>query len=316
MATSGSYDFTSTRNELIDDTFRKLGIIAEGEVATSEMVTRAARDLNIMIKGWMAKGLNLWRYETLTLFPIVGRSKYLLGTTGDRCAANAVVTKLSADAVTGASSITVDDAGTAASVDNIGVVLDDGTIQWTTINGAPSGNTITLTDVLTSDAADDNPVYIYTTLAQRPLRITTAQSVDSNNNELTLYEISRSDYDKLTYKTNQGTPSQYHYTPTLGNGEFYVWVTFSDVKSTIRLTVQRPIQDFDILTDNPDLPVEWQEAIVWNLAKRLITEYGVVDQVTITEIKQNAFDFLEDAESFDQETASLQFIPESYDAPY
>jgi hypothetical protein len=36
---------------------------------------------------------------------------------------------------------------------NIGVQLDDGTFQWTTVNGAPSGSTVTLTAVLTDSAA-------------------------------------------------------------------------------------------------------------------------------------------------------------------
>jgi hypothetical protein len=36
---------------------------------------------------------------------------------------------------------------------NIGVQLDDGTFQWTTVNGAPSGFTVTLTAVLTDSAA-------------------------------------------------------------------------------------------------------------------------------------------------------------------
>jgi hypothetical protein len=45
--------------------------------------------------------------------------------------------------------------------DNIGVELDDGTMHWTTVNGAPSGTVITLTAVLPSATAIDNRVYAH-----------------------------------------------------------------------------------------------------------------------------------------------------------
>ena len=55
--------------------------------------------------------------------------------------------------------------------DNIGIELDDGTIQWTTINGAPAGSTVTLTDALTDDVASGNAVYVYTAKTNRPMKL-------------------------------------------------------------------------------------------------------------------------------------------------
>jgi hypothetical protein len=47
-----------------------------------------------------------------------------------------------------------------ASGDIIGILLDDGTTHWTTVNGAPSGSTITITAALPSDAASGNRVVV------------------------------------------------------------------------------------------------------------------------------------------------------------
>jgi len=43
----------------------------------------------------------------------------------------------------------------------------------------------------------------------------------------------------------------------------------------IKLTYQKPFEDFDASTDNPDFPQEWFEALKYGLATRLAGEYGV-----------------------------------------
>jgi len=44
--------------------------------------------------------------------------------------------------------------------DSIGITLDDGTLQWTTVNGTPAGDTVTLAEALPDDAAIGNVVYV------------------------------------------------------------------------------------------------------------------------------------------------------------
>ena len=56
--------------------------------------------------------------------------------------------------------IDVDSISGIADDDGIGITLDDGTVQWTTVNGTPSGNTVTLAEDLDGDAAAGNVVYI------------------------------------------------------------------------------------------------------------------------------------------------------------
>lgn len=65
------------------------------------------------------------------------------------------------DEASGQTVISIDDDTGMASGDTVGILLDAGFIHWTTINGAPAGNDITLTVALPSAAADDNNVYTH-----------------------------------------------------------------------------------------------------------------------------------------------------------
>lgn len=69
-----------------------------------------------------------------------------------------VDTTLSAGAASSAGSVTVTSATGIASGDVIGVLLDTGLTHWTTVNGAPAGNVVTLTAVLPGAAASGRAV--------------------------------------------------------------------------------------------------------------------------------------------------------------
>src|SRR6185295_4401225 len=117
----------------------------------------------------------IWTTQEAILFPAVSRNLYYVGsTTTDRVAGPYVQTSLSADAASGASTITVDSVVGIATTYIIGVLLDDGTMQWTTVNGAPSGSTVTLTATLTGAASDGNSVFAYQSVLVRPLKVLTA----------------------------------------------------------------------------------------------------------------------------------------------
>ncbi len=61
MSTSGSYDFTATRNDIIDRALRKIGILS----ASATQITDAAEELNSMVKDWQSgpDGVHLWALE-------------------------------------------------------------------------------------------------------------------------------------------------------------------------------------------------------------------------------------------------------------
>lgn len=59
MAAS-DYDFTLTRQELIETALGKIGILPSGDVMDAEMSAKGVRALNLIIKSWNAKGIHFW----------------------------------------------------------------------------------------------------------------------------------------------------------------------------------------------------------------------------------------------------------------
>lgn len=307
MATSGSYNLTTTGTEIIDFALRKCGIIAAGETATAEMLSNGLTDLNFMVKAWQAEGIHLWKYEEMVLFLVSGQKEYNLGETGGNWVKKSDLTttavKVAGSATDG--TIDVDSITGISDEDYIGIVCDDNTIHWTTVNGAPAGDTVTLTDALDAAAAVDNTVYVYTNKAPRPLQVTHARvQVDSTNE--TIFNLKgREDYFTLSNKSATGTPVEGHYNPRLTNGKLYVWPTTDDETKYLNLTTQIPIEDFDSAANNPDLPQEWFLPLGWCLAQHIYIDYGINDLVTTQKIEKEADKWYQKISDFDEETESL-----------
>jgi hypothetical protein len=194
--------------------------------------------------------------------------------------------------------------------DQIGIVLDTGFYQWTTVNGAPSGTTINLTAALTSAASTFTPVYTYTSALIRPLRMPFGRRYNfASAIDTPLIPLSRSDYMNLPNKTNTGILTQYFYTPLGGAnvlGQLYVWPSPPDTTNALRFTYLRPIQDFNNAANTPDLPQEWINCLIWNLAKEMAPEYGVnMDIYQI--IDKRATETLEAMLGWDKEPESTNF---------
>ena len=311
MATSGSSNFDLTRNEIIIDALIHCGANEQGEAPAAEDTAFAARELNRMVKAWQASGTHLWKTKEAVVFLTKGTAKYSLGnaSSDDEASLSHVKTELSAAAASGASTITVDSITGVADADTVGVVQDDGTIHWTTVNGAPSGSTVTLTAVTTAAAAVDNHVYAYTTKLVRPLRMLTARRRDEADQDIPMLEWARSDYFGTPNKTTEAPPTAVYYDPQLGSGVLYLWPAPDTVNDRILLTVDIPIEDYADTSNTSDLPQEWLSALTWNLADQLVPSYGVPERLALR-IERRAISSLALVAGWDRETGSVQFAAE------
>jgi hypothetical protein len=162
--------------------------------------------------------------------------------------------------------------------DYIGIELDGGTIQWTTVDGTPSGDDVDLDAALTDDVAVDNYVFTYTNKIARPTEIIEARVRDTDDVDVPLWVCSsRHEFMEIADKTSKGQVSQLYYNPDITNGQLYTWpiADTGDITDRIVMTVQRVIEDFDASANNFDGPVECLEALIWNLAVRVAPSYGV-----------------------------------------
>ena len=80
MTTSGTYDFSVNRDQLITGALRLAGVIAQGETPTTSQVSDAAVSLNMMVKAWMADGMPLWAIRTITITPVANQNTYTYDT--------------------------------------------------------------------------------------------------------------------------------------------------------------------------------------------------------------------------------------------
>ena len=119
----------------------------------------------------------------------------------------------------------------------------------------------------------------------------------------------RQQYFSQPNKVSTGTPTSYYYQPRLDDGQIFIWQTASSVDQFIKFTLNRSLKDFDTSANNPDFPIEWADALVWNLAARIAIEY----QTPLPKqqlIKQQAAEMLESALGWDEENTSLNLQPD------
>ena len=80
MATSGVATWQLTRDEIINSSLRKLGILAEGDSANTSQLTTGAQALNSLMKMLEIKGMPLWAIREYTFTTVAGTNTYNIGT--------------------------------------------------------------------------------------------------------------------------------------------------------------------------------------------------------------------------------------------
>ena len=320
MSTSNSINFTQSQIELIQDAFTLIGRYSIGKTLSPEDLAIAQRFLNKMVKAWSAKGLHLWAKEEGILFltPYVGEYS-LSSTSGVKFSTkdDSTTTKLTSSAITTATSLTVESTTGMVVSDKIGVVLDTGYLQWTTIAAIPSSTSVTINAALTGAAASGNLLYSYTTIGNKPLRILSCRlmsGLDSGTTttqtEWPMTSIGYEDYYNIAMQTTSGPqPNQFHYNPKVSDGKLLVWPRPTTAANRIAYTFERTLQDLDTVTDNFDFPGEWLECLTYQLAVRLGPIYGK-DARAMQVLAPIASSLLEDLLDWDNEITSVRFTPE------
>ncbi len=82
MATSNSVNFVLTRNEIVSDAYSHIGHLDEGEILSGEREAYGVRQLNKMMKAWVAKGQHVFTTQEGLLPLVASTSSYTIGPTG------------------------------------------------------------------------------------------------------------------------------------------------------------------------------------------------------------------------------------------
>ena len=322
MATSGSTNYTQTRDNIVNDAFALIGYVEDD--IQNEDNNFARRMLNDLVKEWQTDGLHLWSKTEGVLLTTLYTQKYDLDGTSAGAkfckASDFVHTQLGAAEALGQTVITVDSTAGMTAADVVGIVQDDETTHWTTIVSVDDSTTITITAATTVAAAVNNNVYTFTNYVATPRRILDCRlvenGVDTNGStdaltEIPMTQMSHQDYFELNQKVNNGVPVYWYYDRQLTQGELYLWPRPADTRYHVKVTYERFLDDFDAATDNADFPVEWLSCLKHNLAVRLAPAFGRAAKVREDGLDVRADTLRNQLLGWDRENDSVQFMPES-----
>lgn len=320
MATSGSIDWSVSRDDIIKASFQRIGVVASGGTPSTAQVTEASLILNGIVKSWAARLVApFWKYGGMNILPQTDTSLIFVGNNNgnDHCTYSYSYTTTTAAALAVATTITVTSTTGISSGYYIGVELTDGDMHWTTVNGAPAGSTVTLTAGLPSDAASGALVYCYQTKADRVMRITFAEAFDRvNGTSIPLKIVTTDEYLALTNKNITGTyPLYLEYRARAGDtsvGYLRIWPRFNTGRYLVIANAIQNIQDFDALANTPDFPQEYFLPLVYELACALAPQYGIDINVQAW-LRREADKLFSEIENNDYQEGSIYFRP---DLPY
>jgi len=312
--TSGSYNFSVVRDDIVNLAMKIIGKLGEAEQPTNEELNDCVKLLNMMVKQWMGKqdfanGIKMWTRTSGDLFLSSTKYAYNLGPSGDNWTNNYVQSTTTASANLGATSIVVASSTGMALNDYIVIQLATGDTMSNTVSNIV-GNTITLGTALSAAVSSGAYVWDYTTKAQRPLKIVTAILRDTNNSDTPMNFMTVEEYEALPTKTqtgNQSLPSAIYYSTTLPNGTLYIDCGgLQDVTYHMHIVYLRPVQDLVNPGDALDYPQQWYLALAYGLAKIIAPMFNAP---WTKEMEDNYLSALAMAREADPESTSAYFQP-------
>jgi len=156
---------------------------------------------------------------------------------------------------------------------------------------------ITLTDATTSY-----------TISTRPYELGVVNWRDTDGRDLPMLRMTRREYYELPDKDAAGTPTQFYYHRLRESATLFVWPVQTTASGTIEWEGKSEIDDITATTDTLDVPAEWYEAIIYQLADRLCDDFPV-ELPRAAKIALRAENALALAQHSDRET--VYFMPDT-----
>lgn len=123
------------------------------------------------------------------------------------------------------------------------------------------------------------------TLSSRPLDVLMGYRRTSDQ-DTPMRMVTREEYQRLPNKTSAGTPFLFwpNRTRTTTTVSVYPVPAAADVTAgtTLRFDVKRQIEDVTATGQEAELPAEWLECLIYNLAVRVAPEFGKTPSALVT----------------------------------
>jgi hypothetical protein len=244
---SGSSDWTQTRDDIINQILQKVGALEEGGTASAEQIALVSTELNQFVK-WLqvVHQIKLWKLEWGT------------------------------KTFSAPSEVTIDDViytctrSHTSATSNNPLIGDDGSTYWR-IKGTTGG-------VWAADTA------YYSTgdfLDATDLIGIEKAYIRKNNIDRPVEVVGSASYAEISNKTSFGDPITIFFdnklTPTI-----FLYPQVEDVDDVV-VHYQKilRIDDFDVASNTPDFPVHWIAPIVWSVAH----DVGIIYKLPSQELR-------------------------------
>ena len=296
MATSGSTNFTSTRDDIIGRALRIVGRVAVGNTLNATEVSNAAEALEMLVKSLQTLGIRLWTRDWITsprqstgneatnggsnwtcirphtsgssTEPGVGAdsSSYwvLRGTSGSAWANSAEVTNggINYKCKLSLTSAAADEPGVGANWQTYWEIGGDGSDGGWVTSTAYIGTTYTAANTF---SLDNNDGLTYFQVDEAWVR--------QSQTDTPLERISFEEYLNIYQKDSEGRPNMYAVQEGLSTPVVYLHPFPDSTEIIVNMLAVRRLEDFDSAGTNPDFPVEWFNVLVWGLADEMGDEY-------------------------------------------
>ncbi len=248
MPTSGSHDFTRTRNEIITAALRKLESVAQGQNASVSQIEEGSEALNVITKSLQNRGVRLWTVE------------------------NRVQTFTASSQVTvGGNVYTCFYPHTSAATDQPGVGAN-----WRTywhLGGTAGAPAWVLATAYTASGVinlDDNTVGLQKVMIR-----------DANNSDTPIEIVTYDTFFEIDDKYNLGAvPDCVAFKQDL-TPRMFIYPQPNDTTYSLPYLAIRKLEDWDAAGNTPDFPERWIEFLIYELAVNLAPEYGREDKVSL-----------------------------------
>lgn len=245
MAVSGSRNWILTRDQIIEASLRKAGIMAKGETPSADDYADGGTALNAMVQAWQNEGIFLWT-----------NTDAAAGTT----AATALITLSSSPDIIEISDVYWRENDSDLPLKKLTKEEYKKKPDKATV-GSPTEYYVEY--LLGSTVIYLYPVYAYATSVVTGSDSNTYVCLLDHTSASATYPITGDDYGDYWEATSLLTTGG-------------AWVTATDYYSGhLHFTKTQKLQDFDSSSNNPDAPTPWYQSLIYGLA----VEMGIENQI-------------------------------------
>ncbi len=273
MATSGSYDWTLSRDEIIAQAYEDLQVIKPEATPKADLLSAGSRRLNGIVKRLQQKDIFLWTQEWVTQTFTASEAVTSGGSTY-RC-------------IKGHTSSATDEPGVGANWSTYW--LEDSSVT----SGGAWANTTAYASVADFTVAAD-------TIGIEKMFIR------DGGNDYDVDIISRTEYAEIPTKSNEGKPTRAVFDRQL-SPRVYLYKQPDSTDYVLHYLRVRKLEDFDAGANNFDGPESWIPLLIKMLAYDLCGTHGIPIEERRA-IKSEINELLADAKKSDNETTSGDFL--------